>query len=122
MRAGPVARALLSTALLAAGLLAWSCAAALRHPTSQDAAAASVRRPGTSLQDLERGRRLYVRRCAGCHTLVLPQAYGADDWPALVDAMAERARLDPGQKADVTRFLATLAPAVAPPPATPPQR
>ncbi len=85
-----------------------ACAAALRHPTSQDALAASAEWPGTRVGDLARGRAIYVRRCSGCHTLVLPAAHHADEWPALVGVMAGKARLTPEQQTDVTRFLVTL--------------
>ncbi len=101
---------------LATGSL--GCTAALPHPTAQDASAASVRWPGTTARDLERARSLYVRRCAGCHSLVLPRAYPAAAWPALVDAMTERSRVTPEEAESLKRLLATLsredAPASAP--------
>jgi mono/diheme cytochrome c family protein len=93
--------------LLAAGLAA-ACAAALRHSTPADVVLVSPKWPGTTLDDLERGRRLYVRRCAGCHTLILPSAHAPDDWPVLVDAMAERARLKPAEREDIVRFLTAV--------------
>lgn len=89
--------------------LAVGCAA-LRHPTPGDASLASARWPGTTMADLERGRAVYVRRCSACHTLVLPTAHSAEEWPVLVDAMTEKARLTPEQREDVTRFLVALAP------------
>lgn len=97
--------------LALAALTAVGCAAALRQPTAQDVRQASTRWPGTTLEDLHRGRSLYVRRCSGCHTLYLPSAYEAELWPALVDSMAVKARLDRAQQADITRFVVTLAPA-----------
>ncbi len=97
-----------ATLLAGAAALA-GCAAALRHPTAQDAGLASRRWAGTSIRDLERGRALYVRRCSGCHTLYLPKAYPADDWPTWVEAMSERARLTPDEAEDVERLLVTLA-------------
>jgi hypothetical protein len=103
------AATLLAAAALAGGAAGLAgCSAALRHPTPQDAAAASERWPGTSVRDLERSRALYVRRCSGCHTLVLPRAYPAEAWPALVGAMSERSRLTPQEAADLTRLLVTL--------------
>ncbi len=96
-------------AVLVALAAALACSAALRHPTDQDARAAAAQWPGTSAADLERGRRLYVRRCSGCHTLYLPAAYPPEDWPALVEAMSDKARLDPAERTDVTRFVVTLA-------------
>jgi hypothetical protein len=100
----------LPTLLLAAGLaVAAGCAAALRHPSPRDAELLAPRWPGTTVEDLERGRALYVRRCSSCHTLVLPEAHPPAKWPGLVDAMAKKARLGPGERDDVVRFLVAVA-------------
>lgn len=105
-----VPRALLAPACLAIGLvLSMACAAALRHPSPEDAAAVAERWPGTTVKDLERGRSLYVRRCAGCHTLILPEVHSAAEWPGYVDAMAEKARLRGGERDDIVRFLLATA-------------
>jgi len=103
-------RALLVRVFLAALLgLSTACAAALRHPTQRDATAVADRWPGTTVDDLERGRRLYVRRCSGCHTLVLPEAHSVAQWPWRVDRMAEKARLGGDERDAIVRFLvATL--------------
>ena len=97
----------LAIVVLAGGLAA-ACAAALRHATPADVTLIAPKWPGTTVEDLERGRRLYVRRCSGCHTLILPAAHAPDEWPALVDAMAEKARLKPGERDDVVRFLVAV--------------
>ena len=94
--------------VLATTALAAACAAALRHSTPADVTLVSPKWPGTTVDDLERGRRLYVRRCSGCHTLILPSAHAPDDWPVLVDAMAEKARLKPAEREDVVRFLTAV--------------
>jgi mono/diheme cytochrome c family protein len=73
----------------------------------------SVQWPATTAADLERGRVVYVRRCSACHTLVLPTTHAAEDWPALVEVMSDRARLTPSEKTDVVRFLMAL---TTPPP------
>jgi mono/diheme cytochrome c family protein len=100
----------LATLALVAGLgVTAGCAASLRHPLPQDAVLLAPRWPGTTLEDLERGRRLYVRRCSGCHNLVLPGAHPPEDWPKLVDDMTDKARLKPGERDDVLRFLVALA-------------
>jgi hypothetical protein len=88
---------------------AGGCAAALRQATPDDALRLAPRWPGTTVADLERGRRLYVRRCSGCHNLVLPRAFPAERWPGLVDDMAQKARLGPGDRDDVVRFLVAVA-------------
>ncbi|HSD28943.1 MAG TPA: hypothetical protein VLL75_16710 [Vicinamibacteria bacterium] len=98
----------LATVALAAGLGA-ACAAGLRHASPADVALVAARWPGTTVEDLERGRRLYVRRCSGCHNLVLPSAHSPRRWPELVDEMVKEARLRPGERDDVVRFLVAVA-------------
>jgi len=100
----------LATLSLAASLgVTAACAASLRHPSPQDAVLLAPRWPGTTLEDLERGRRLYVRRCSGCHNLFLPGTHPPEDWPRLVDDMAAKARLRAGERDDVVRFLVAVA-------------
>ncbi len=110
---GPARRLAIVTLATA---LAAACAAALRHATPDDVTLVAPRWPGTTVDDLERGRRFYVRRCSGCHTLILPAAHAPDEWPALVDAMAEKARLKPGEREDVVRFLVAVSSDEAKPP------
>ena len=86
-----------------------ACAASLRHPLPQDVDVLAGQWPGTTTEDLERGRRLYVRRCSGCHNLILPRAHPPEEWPRLVDDMADKARLRPGERDDVVRFLVAVA-------------
>jgi mono/diheme cytochrome c family protein len=92
-----------------AASLAAACAAALRHASSEDAVRLAPQWPGTTVEDLERGRRLYVRRCAGCHTLVLPAAHPPEEWPRLLDSMSKKARLRLEEREDIQRFLVAVA-------------
>jgi hypothetical protein len=103
------ARRLLPVALVGGALAAAGCAAALRQATAEDAVRLSPRWPGTTVADLERGRSLYVRRCSGCHNLVLPRSFPAERWPGLLDDMAAKARLGRGEREDVVRFLVAVA-------------
>lgn len=109
-------RGLGPAAVVAATLIAGGCAAALRQATPEDAVRLAPRWPGTTLEDLQRGRTLYVRRCSGCHNVVLPRAFPPERWPTLVDEMAEKARLGPGERDDVVRFLVAVASDDAPGP------
>ncbi|MEZ4469970.1 MAG: cytochrome c, partial [bacterium] len=88
---------------LALGLA--GCTAALVRPDAEDVAWASGQWPGTTLQDLQTGRERYVRRCAGCHGLYLPEAYPPARWPHHVATMAERSRLTPADQDLIVRYL-----------------
>lgn len=94
--------------VLAAAVAATACAAALRHPTERDAQAVADRWPGTTSADLARGRALYVRRCAGCHTVPMPNVHTPEEWPEVIGEMAARSRLTPEERQDVERFLVAL--------------
>lgn len=85
-----------------------ACTAALRTATPNDLPAASTRWPGTTLEDLGRGRASYVAKCSGCHTLYMPEFHSAGDWPDSVKSMAERSRLTETDETDILRFLVTL--------------
>jgi hypothetical protein len=105
----PQRRAAAASLALLLASLALACAAALRHATPEDVVRLTPRWPGTTLEDLERGRRLYVRRCSGCHVLPLPETRAFEDWPRVVDEMAVRARLGAEERSDVVRFLVAVA-------------
>jgi mono/diheme cytochrome c family protein len=91
----------------ALAMLLAACAAQLAPPTAEDAARAQLRWPGTTIDELARGRALYVEHCSGCHRIYRPDAYPADRWPKLVGDMAERSKLDAAQADQVVRYLVT---------------
>lgn len=84
-----VARLLVS--LLPVALVA--CAANVPPPASADVARLSDRYPKTTLDELQRGRDLYLARCTSCHAAVEPTSIPADRWPHEVSEMSERAGL-----------------------------
>jgi hypothetical protein len=98
-------RLFITLALAAAFTL--GCAAALDHPTAQDAEWASSRWPQTSLADLKHGRALYVDKCAGCHNLHLPEEYAPEEWEGYVAYMVADAKLTKDEQVAIVRFLTT---------------
>jgi mono/diheme cytochrome c family protein len=94
--------------LLGAALAAASCAAL--QPVAPvlnqaDADRLTARGQPVSLGELQEGRSLFVARCAACHRLPPPDAYGPERWPTFVDEMAARAQLTPPQATTVLRYL-----------------
>lgn len=102
-------RAVVAVVLLSAGCVA------LAHPTPDDAA-----RAGTTVEELERDRDIYVARCSGCHAVPLPSALPPDRWPRVVREMALQAKIPAGDQGRIERFLVTLS--AGGPPAANPQR
>lgn len=79
-----------------------------------DADHASSRWPGTSVDDLNQGRQLYIARCASCHQPVPPADVPAAEWPGHVAEMKERSKLDDHQADLVVRYLVTMSERASP--------
>lgn len=77
--------------------------------TQEDAARAQARWPSTTVEDLNQGRHLVMRRCGNCHQPPSPADRLAAEWPHEVDEMAERSGLHAGEAELVTRYLVAFA-------------
>ena len=64
--------------------------------------AASAR---TSASVLEQGRRLYVSRCATCHSLDPLSKYTASRWREIIDDMADEAELTASEESSVLAYV-----------------
>ncbi len=82
-----------------------ACATGVVRPDARDAHWAAERWPGTTVEDLSRGRELFVLRCAGCHNLPAPAAKTPDEWASVVDEMGPGAKLGPSDRELVLRYL-----------------
>jgi hypothetical protein len=87
---------------LALLLILTKCGSALYMPAEEDAK--STR---TTLDSLLQGRKLYVYRCSGCHSLHLPEDYSADEWRVKLDKMEKKAELNTSEKESILRYLTT---------------
>ena len=104
----PCRRQLARACALALALTLGGCAGQIPPPSAAHLAIAAARWPGTTEQTLARGRHLYVYRCSGCHSLVLPQSQPPDAWPAAVTEMSTRAQLDRAETEAVIRYLTAV--------------
>jgi cytochrome c1 len=98
-------RAALFAGALAAALLGAGCAGQLPPPTAADALRASAQWPGTSVDELARGRKLYIEHCSGCHALYRPTDRPAEVWPKVVREMTVRSKLTDDKASEITRYL-----------------
>jgi hypothetical protein len=89
---------------LALGALA-GCAARLPEPNAADALRAAKAWPGTTVNDLHRGKQRYVQSCSGCHGLIDPHQFQAGRWPGFVKEMSGRLSLSGNDLDDLTRYL-----------------
>lgn len=75
------------------------CTPSLYVPTDEDAA------PGTTREELQQGRELYVHKCGSCHALRLPESYTVPEWQNHLRAMAPRARLSDQELSSIGKFI-----------------
>jgi hypothetical protein len=86
-------------------LVAVGCASHLPEPGAADAMRAARLWPGTTVDDLHRGKQRYVQACSGCHGLFDPHEFASGRWPGFVKEMSGKLQLTSGELADLTRYL-----------------
>ena len=86
-------------------VLVVACGASVApRPNAADVARISERWPNASLDELERGRSLYLSRCTSCHAPVDPASIPAELWPDQVEEMKQRSQL--GEESElVVKYL-----------------
>jgi mono/diheme cytochrome c family protein len=85
------------------------CAASLPEPGPADAMRAARLWPGTTVDDLHRGKQRYVQACSSCHGLIDPHQFPSGRWPAFVKEMSGRMHLSDRDVDDLTRYLVVAA-------------
>lgn len=85
-----------------------ACAGKVPHPTPLHVQRAQQRWPGLTREDLEVGRTLYLSKCSGCHTLVLPARLIAERWPPILDKMKKLAKLSDPEKEQVLHYILAI--------------
>jgi hypothetical protein len=71
--------------------------------TPPAATAGDANRANVELAELSQGRTLLIQKCgSSCHTTVM-------EWPGKLDEMADRAHLEPRQRALIEKYLVTMA-------------
>lgn len=73
------------------------------HASSADAERANV-----ELAELEQGRDLVVRKCAGCHKTPMPKDHSPAEWPKMIGEMADRSNLDFKQTKLIEKYLIVM--------------
>jgi hypothetical protein len=81
------------------------------QPTAADATRGSAHFPGLTLNELHRGRSLYVSRCGTCHVLKRPMELVPEQWQAEVDEMRAKngVKLSDDEAQAIVRYLSIAA-------------
>lgn len=77
----------------------FSCSPALYVPTEKNASDAA------SLEELKKGRSLYVGNCGSCHSLHLPEEFSAEAWDGHLEVMQKKAKVSDEQKILILKYL-----------------
>lgn len=77
-------------------------------PTTTDVDRARTDFPDVTLEDLEKGRELYLAKCGACHRLKEPTELTASAWPRAVENMADEAHLGDDERDAIVRYLVTM--------------
>jgi cytochrome c5 len=101
-----LARAALAVLLALGGAACYPRGAAAPPPPSPALiAAASARWPGTTAASLASGHDLFLSHCNNCHDYPDLLAIQDERWPAILDKMARKAHLNPGERDEVLHFV-----------------
>ena len=82
-----------------------SCGTAFAPPPITTALAHTGSGQHPDLVMLREGRALFVSRCIECHTLPPFWHYRSEDWPQIVDTMAERAKLKRAERDAIVAYI-----------------
>ncbi len=76
-----------------------SCSSPLYAPTKD-------KMPATAnIEELKKGRQLYVSKCSSCHTLFLPEKYDRKHWTEAVSNMQQKAQISDDEKNLIIDYL-----------------
>ncbi len=85
--------------------IGWACAVTIPSLSDEQTRIASQQWPDVTVESLSKGRDLYIRHCAGCHSLHSPIEYSSARWPKVVAEMSRKARLHGEDSLLVLRYL-----------------
>ena len=86
-----------------------SCTATkLITPSQSDADRGAQKFQGYSMNDLEKGKAIYVSNCNKCHRYKVPQSRDETKWDDIIPKMAKKAKLDSEQESLVLKYVVTM--------------
>lgn len=66
---------------------------------------AMAKRSNTSLDTLQTGHGVYMRKCGECHTHLLPDEISSKDWHVIVPGMAWNAGITPVEEKALMKYI-----------------
>lgn len=63
---------------------------------------------GSKRTDLEKGRDIYITRCAKCHSVEPVKKYTTSEWERIMPVMVEKTKLTPDDNALVCAYVSAV--------------
>ena len=76
-----------------------ACKSALYIPVTENVA------KNANIDELAKGRKLYVANCSSCHALYLPEKFTKAEWTKNVDEMAPKAKITDKEKQLILAYV-----------------
>lgn len=76
-----------------------ACSSALYFPSQSNVTV------NASLDDLQKGRQLYINKCSSCHSLILPEKHTASEWKIWVEKMRPKAKTNEPEEKLIIKYL-----------------
>lgn len=80
-------------------LVLFACKSALYIPTVENTANKA------NVEELQKGRALYINKCSSCHALYLPEKYNKTEWTKWVNRMAPKAKITNEEKELIQAYV-----------------
>ena len=100
--------------VIAVVILLSSCSAKLLLPAQPDAERGAAIFKGLTLDDLNKGKDVFDKKCTQCHCHKRPGSWTEAQWRRIVPAMAEKAeksnkiRISTAEQEQVLRYVVTM--------------
>lgn len=89
------------------GLAPAGCLTTEQMAPPVESLAPSVQATGVDLEQLKRGRHIYLTDCARCHAVEPIDHYSRSEWLNIMPDMAEESELTPDETDDVETYVLT---------------
>lgn len=76
-----------------------ACKSALYIPTTENVA------KNVNMEELQKGRAMYIEKCSSCHALYLPEKYSKKVWEKNVNEMAPKAKITDEEKQLILSYV-----------------
>lgn len=92
--------------LLAGSNIFLSCSATQTF-TAAESEFVNIQWPGSSVDDLKNGMKIYRMKCGKCHYLYKPEKYSFDKWNQLMPVMAKKSNLSETEEKLILKYVLT---------------